>query len=554
MTKKQMPWMLIAAALCMSLSLAACGGDEEESGTPDDVEDAGTTGGGEPADAGEEVPSGQLRVAAIDELTGQPVLGAKVVAGVDGVSGTLELAQQDDGRYLAALEGDAPVSVSVFHADYHYVTVAGAQGRDLVVALRRLPAAKRGGLTGAITTWPADGADGIAVGVAGLAFQGNLLDFERSLFRGEAREANFALPSAITNISSAIPATFNFTAPGAVMIGDKADYGVFGLPAQCADEASEKAGTCGDLAAFSVYANVSTTDLVSLAVSNLQTITSIIDAATSGEGVDIAGLLPSLLPILPEVIRLMKFDYARDLAITFGGDDQALTEHDFTPEEEFTLSRQVTIDALPALSGNEPADLLGVGVLADLGAQGMIPLGVGVATAAGAVDVSLADTGTALNSASKKILALAVDTDVFNDIGDATKEKSFSVLMEDVDSLPIGGTTMTGSFLGAPTGSTFEPATRTISALPTVAGANLYRVNLKGEDRRWVVYVGEGAASVTLPAVPDGFDEVIAADQGHTMIAIGLDGGLTLDQLFSDNATNADQLGDLMTAFSISIR
>lgn len=553
MTTKQMPWMLIAAALCMSLSLTACGGDDEESGTSDDVEDAGTTGGGETTDAGGNVPVGQLRVAAIDELTGQPVLGAKVIAGIDGESGTMELAQQADGRYVAALEGDALVSVSVFHEDYHYVTVAGAQGHDLVVALRRLPSAKRGGLTGAITTWPVDDAGSIAVGVAGLAFQGNLLDFERALFRGEAREANFALPSAITSISDKIPATFNFTAPGAVMIGDKPDYGTFGLPAQCADEANEKAGTCGDLAAFSIYANVSTSDLLTLVLNNMQTINSIISAATSGEGVDIAALLPNLLPLLPQVIGLMKFDYARDLAISFGGDDQALTEHDFTPEAEFNLSRQVTIAALPTLSGKEPADLLGVGVLADLGTQGMIPLGVGVATAAGAVDVSMANAGTALNSASKKLLALAVDTDVFGDIGDATKEKSFSVIMENVDSLPIGGKTMTGSFLGAPTGSTFDPATRTISALPTVAGANLYRVNLKGEDRRWAVYVGEGAASVTLPAVPDGFDEVITADQGHTMIAIGLD-GLTFDQLFSDNATNADQLGDLMTAFSISIR
>ena len=555
--KKTMSWMFIAAALCMGMSLSACGGDDEKSGTPD--ADAGVVQPGGDSDAGADpgedpVPAGKLRVSAIDELTGQPVLGAQVVVSVSGQSGELALTEASDGRYeVAVSDASAAVTVSVFHADYHYVTVAGFTGRDAVVALRRLPAAKRGGLTGTITSWP-ESADTIAVGVAGLAFQGNLLDFERTLFRGEAGEANFSLPSAITNLSDKIPASFQFTAPGAVMIGDKADYGVFGLPAQCADAAREKAGTCGDLAAFSVYANVSTADLVTLAAKNLPTITSIIRAVTGGEGLNIGALLPSLLPLLPEVIKLMKFDHARDLAITFGDEAQALAEHDFTPVKAFSLTRKVTVPALPSLMGSDAANLVGVGVLADLGSQGMLPLGVGVATAAGAVDVSIADTtGSDLASAPKKLLALAVDTGVFGDLGDATKEKSFSVLMESVSSLPAAGTSMSGSFLAAPKGSSFDSATRTIANVPTVAGASLYRVNLKGEDRRWVVYCGGGVASVRLPAVPAGLDEVIAEDQGHTMIALGLSGELTLDQLFTDSATNADQLGTLMNAFSIAI-
>ncbi len=561
--RKKIPLTLLLALFCLgsSLTLGACGGEESGSDDPQGTGDASTpvpeddasTPGPEP------VPEGALRVSVIDELTGRPVLGATVLATVDGAE--IALPQQADERYQAALDTEAAATVSVFHADYHYVTVAGVKSSDLVVALRRLPGARRGGLSGKLTNWP-ESSDTIAVGIAGLSLQGNILDFEPALYRGDARQATFTLPSWISSLvggfAANIPTEFQFNAPGAVMIGDQASYAVLGMPSPCGDEAAEKAGTCGKQAAFSAYASVSglldPTVQALLTPETTELIKAIIDGVQSEAGLDIAALIPKALPMLPKILSVLSFDYAEDLSLQFGGADQALAARDFTTTKKFDLKRSVTLPAPPILMGEAPADLVGALALADLGGQGLIPLGAGASQADELTfDMTLANVGSGLDAAGRKILALALDSGISGAMSDDTVPLTFSALLESFEALSEAGTAMSGSFLAAPADSTFDAASRTLGDLPAVEGATLYRAVLKGADRRWVVYYGDDSARVTLPAVPSGFEDVIAADQRHTLIALRLGDGVTFESLFADDEANPDRLGDLMNAFSISV-
>ena len=244
--------LLAILSLSAGLCLGACSSETDPEGDPQTDADASVTPGQDDASepgtgpVGEvPLPEGGLRVSVIDELTRRPVLGATVVASVGGVEHALTA--QDDERYLAIVDSDAAATVSVFHADYHYVTVADVSARDLVIAVRRLPTARRGGLKGNMANvWPETPEDTITIGIVGLAVQGNLLDFEPALFLGDARDTNFSLPSwldpLVAQFAPGSETTFTFPGPGSVLIGDKTDYSVFGLPSPCGNEALEREG------------------------------------------------------------------------------------------------------------------------------------------------------------------------------------------------------------------------------------------------------------------------------------------------------------------------
>lgn len=572
--KKTMPWMFLIALLCLSVGLTACGSDD--GGDPVSENDASTQPSGDDdsgvPDSGGNEPDDEtgtlLRVSVIDELTGRPVLGATVVANVAGAS--LTLPQQANERYEIELDSDVDVAVtvSVFHQDYNYVTVADVKAHDLVVALRRLPEARRGGITGTLTNWPTTTeTETLAVGVAGLSLQGNILDFEPSLYLGDAKEASLQFPSWISSVlamfpSVTLPDSLELNAPGSVMLGDKTSYAVLGLPSPCDDETAERAGTCGKQAAFSAYTSISGfLDPTLLSLLSAETIALIkqIIAMVQGDGeLDIASLIPAALPLLPQLLSILTYDYAQDLSLTFGNDNQSLSTKNFTTTKKFDLQRSVTVPTLPILMGSEPADLVGVIALADLQSQGLLPLGAGASVSSALTfDMTLANVGTGLDSAKRKLIAIALDSDIADALSDDSDDSValvFSALIGSFDSLPDSGATLKGNFLGAPAGSAFDGASRTLDQLPAVDGATLYRAVLKGADRRWVVYYGDESTSVTLPAVPAGFGDVISTEQAHTLIALRLPSEISFESLFADDATNADQLGSLMEAFSIAMQ
>ena len=141
--KKFLMSLLAILSLSAGLCLGACSSETDPEGDPQTDADASVTPGQDDASepgtgpVGEvPLPEGGLRVSVIDELTRRPVLGATVVASVGGVEHALTA--QDDERYLAIVDSDAAATVSVFHADYHYVTKGqGIRHRDPARERRR---------------------------------------------------------------------------------------------------------------------------------------------------------------------------------------------------------------------------------------------------------------------------------------------------------------------------------------------------------------------------------------------------------------------------------
>lgn len=566
--KKFLMSLLAILSLSAGLCLGACSSETDPEGDPQTDADASVTPGQDDASepgtgpVGEvPLPEGGLRVSVIDELTRRPVLGATVVASVGGVEHALTA--QNDERYLAIVDSDAAATVSVFHADYHYVTVADVSARDLVIAVRRLPTARRGGLKGNMANvWPETPEDTITIGIVGLAVQGNLLDFEPALFLGDARDTNFSLPSwldpLVAQFAPGSETTFTFPGPGSVLIGDKTDYSVFGLPSPCGNEALEREGACGKQAAFSAFVSIgSISDPIVGQLLNNETsafITSVLGSLSGETQLDLASMLPQLLPMLPTLFSVLNYDYATNRELTFGDRSHELDDKNWAPSLKFDQSRKVTLPAPPVLMGNEPADLVGALALADFGDQGLIPLGVGASQSSNLTfDMTVTSGREDLNSAGRKVLAIALDSDLAGAITDTEMDINFSAIVESFDTLAEEGTTLTGSFLGAPTGSSFDAATRKISSLPSVEGASLYRAMLTGTDRRWSIYFGGESTAVTLPAVPAGFADVVSAEAAYTMIALRLGESVTFESLFADDEANADRLNDLMNAFSITV-
>ncbi|WNG57204.1 hypothetical protein F0U59_22330 [Archangium gephyra] len=96
---------------------------------------------------GAAVAPGRLRAVVKDELTGRPIAGAAVV--VADAAGAVTATATTDASGVVTLAAPAEAgSVSVFHEDFGYLTVAheGAAGpRDLALPLRRNPTDRYGG-------------------------------------------------------------------------------------------------------------------------------------------------------------------------------------------------------------------------------------------------------------------------------------------------------------------------------------------------------------------------------------------------------------------------
>ena len=167
----------------------------------------------------------------------------------------------------------------------------------------------------------------------------------------------------------------------------------------------------------------------------------------------------------------------------------------------------------------------------------------------------VADGGITFQNAKTKLVAIALDSSISSAVHDKSITPVFSALVGTYDSLPEAGTTiMSGAFLESPEDSAFSSDIRTFFQTPDVRGASLYRAEIKGDHRQWVVYFNSGSDLVALPAVPEGAEDVIeAGDDAHTMIAISLKDSLSMDDLFTDSDANINDLNDLMTGFSYAV-
>lgn len=559
-------WMAALALMVGGAAMAACGGgDDGESDGGVDIPDGGSVEV-EDMDLGL-LGSGKARVSVTDSITGRIVSGCQVIATQDGQSGAIPLKQsKDHGRYEAdGIDDSSPLTVSVFCDSYNYVTVAGLAARDLSVPVRRLTSSRRGGITGGLENWPESGDKStLAVGIAALALQGNVIDFDQDAFLGDSVQTDFAFPSWLATIAQAVApgssSTFPVSVPGSVMLGGKDGYAVLGLPSPCGAPADERAGTCGVQGAFSAYASISGfTDPI---VAELYTedakamVEQVVAVIDDGAEFDLEAMLPTALPLLPKILSHVSVGYSRDIQLSFGDEKQSLGEMDLYPSRKFDQTRYVTLPETPKLMDKAHADLLGVIALADLGSQGLVPvgLGAGVSGNGNKVEVSAADGGIALKGATGRIFAIALDSAISHAAKDRTQVPVFSAIMEKAELDAAKPVALGGKFLPAAADTTFSGASRTFGNLPSIEGASLYRAEVKGGVRQWVVYFAPGTGALTLPAVPQGVEDVLTPGKdGHTMLAISLRDGVSMDDLFQDSDVNEDQLNDAMEGFSYAV-
>ncbi|MBJ6762339.1 carboxypeptidase regulatory-like domain-containing protein [Myxococcaceae bacterium JPH2] len=193
------------------------------------------------------IPTGGIRVRVADELTGRAIPGA-VVSVSNGQGGELDRATTDAaGLTWVAATGE--VTVSAFHPDFGYLTVAGydTQGlRDLVLPLRRNPRDTYGGARGVVrdVVFPfAEATPLLALGLTGLSAPGLPAEVDPVQLLGPARGASTS--SALESlpqggfVMSAAGESPELSAPGVAGVCDASLAGVL-FP-----EEAVRAGACG---------------------------------------------------------------------------------------------------------------------------------------------------------------------------------------------------------------------------------------------------------------------------------------------------------------------
>lgn len=547
---------------------------------------------------------GSLAVSVIDELSGRPIAGAQVVLS----SSTGAIVQQTgmvdflptgaDGTAVLSTTGlTGNATVSVFHPDFSYVTVANYTGtsRVLSFALRRNALDTYGGYKGGFTNVPAT--SNVHAALAGMSLAGSITNLNITQLLGPSVPTDIVIGSAINQMDVPIPA-------GAFLgFGDQqikntiAGQGLNGVcgttltdPSSPPDETKILAGTCGTRAAWALAGDVPLGDLP-------------IDAVAGGlDNIDIGMLLGRIIPIFKKfnssIVRDVPFTLLPTPGAMAGNPDYSNQMHYTTANHDFTqiplaFSFVVKTGTLPQFKG---AYADGVAVIGGAMApgRGVIPLGIGVGVNTNPVDgeidalmplsknqigVRMAPTHHGIEGAHYGLLMAAISAAGLNDASAGIGASALfprlpnnKLVFDPAGATPIDVSTQ--SFPVFPEGAKFNftntmdgtLAGRSFRIPAAVAGVNVVRVSFSDDlETRWDVLVDAATPTFTLP-VPPGtlrdrlFDNGMASGGRGTMVVQAF--RMVTDPLTTGspavsftnyvelNGTNADRTTDFLTAFS----
>ncbi len=549
----------------------------------------------------------QVAVSVIDELSGRPVAGAKVVLSqTDGTiisqGGNDSVDTSAAGAATLALTGNpATYTVSVFHTDFSYVTVAnyGGTERFLSFALRRNATDKYGGYKGNFSNVPAT--SNVHAALAGMSLAGSITNLNITSLLGPSVPTDIKIGSAINETGVPIPA-------GAFLgFGDqkiKDDVAGLGLNGTCLDgsgnpdEAKIVAGTCGTRTAWALAGDVPLGDLP-------------IDALAGGtDNIDIGALLSRILPIFKKfnssVVRDVQFNLAPTPGAATGNPtypnyrtdaNYVTANHDFT-QIPLAFAFAAKLPELPKFRGTfvDGAAIIGG---ANVAGRGVVPLGIGVGVntatpidgqidkqadlpAAGMIAVRMAPTHHGLEGSEYGLLIAAISAKALTD---ASAGAGASALFPRLPSNklvfdPKGTTPIDVSgqaFPAFPEGARFNFTATAQGAVPSrsfriataVAGVNVLRVSFADYlERRWDVLVDPATtttAGFSLPAVPGTladrlyFNNMSAGERSDFVVQAfrmakdplaSTPVPVTFASYVELNDTNADRTTDFLTAFS----
>jgi len=459
---------------------------------------------------------GELRVVAIDELSGLPVEGATVQI----VSGdqAIERITAEDGAALFSLAElePGPRIVSVFHHEFMYLTLVGSEGEDLLLPLRRsIPRAGVGGFRGSFDPASFDPSL-LNAGLVGMSIPGNLVDLSFTLLLGPVERIRVELGSAR-----------EVDVPRGIVLGlgntwFKADYEAMGMAGVCADRDRTREGRCGTWSAWGLAGGMPLEELP-------------LDELTeSGSRLDVGQLLAHLLP----QVKSFKSAIVRNVEIGQGrgegGDAKELVELDLQPHLRLGLHPDLLIPTLPSAAGSVLDGVIALG-----GAlhpqRGFVPLGItagvdsGVAAGGppsfevvqpggtrGMLQLRLAPLHGGLEGSRYAVIAIAANLSrlmedasdcVLEDRSDCVAIAAVIRVQERIE----GGAPVDlrpGGFVGFADGALVDAASRRFAQNGDILGEpNLMRLTLGGPSRRWTLYYPSGVREFPIPQPPLGFED-----------------------------------------------
>ncbi|QRK05843.1 carboxypeptidase regulatory-like domain-containing protein [Archangium violaceum] len=325
------------------------------------------------------VTPGTLRAVVTDEQTGRPLPGAVVVAA--DARGAVSASVRTDASGVATLAAPTGAgSVSVFHSDFDYLTVAheGPGGpRDLALPLRRNPADRYGGYKGTFRNL-SKSLD-MHAGLAGLSSPDGVTDLSASRLTGPARRVSYTTLGGQTR-EATVPAGAYVVLPGTTLsVTDGSARGLAGVcdEALAGVENPEEAmalGACGTRTAWALGGDIPLKSLPLL----------------SGETMDVGQLLAQTIPMMRTFSSSVVRDVGFGLKATPGVDtgapdfsDQSHFEevdHDFAADQSMGLAFPfaVRVPTLPCYLGTWMDNVAVLGV-ARVPGRGVVPLGMGMA-------------------------------------------------------------------------------------------------------------------------------------------------------------------------------
>lgn len=467
------------------------------------------------------MPSTTVDVIAIDELTGRPLQGATVLFTVPATGAVIGTPVTTDARGLAqATVAAVSVTVSVFHPEYDYLTIAGydvaAGSRSIVAPVRRNPLDRLGGFKGTFTSVPAT--SNLHIGSAGFS--------QASYF--EPRQLAPPIPTHVKvgaaidqmNVPLAAASTMGFAAqaikPGYVV---PVLNGACHTAAGALDTATTDLGACGSGTAFGLTADLPLGDVP-------------LDALSSGlSSIDWPKLVAHAIPVYKKFQSTLRRDVEPPRAATATAADggwvlDTSTNHAVVdlPFGQLPLAQSFVVRSpdLPSFRGRF-ADLVFVRGIAQSRARGLVEIGLasGVNTtpndlktdvqgtlATGLIAMRMAPTHHGLEGSPYAIMATAGTANL--DDG-ATEGSSVIARLSSLAWDPTGITPVTlPAYLGFPDGARYNftdaaqgaLGPRTLRFASSISAATVVRATFTERlGRRWVVLFSPAAATIgfTLP-------------------------------------------------------
>lgn len=333
-------------------------------------------------------------VVVTDELTGRPIEGARII--ISDAAGA-EIAQPAavttgaNGQGAYTFGTATSYSVSIFHADYTYLTIAnyrpsGPDANVLSASLRRNPVNKFGGFKGTYDGYPMNA--NIKFGIASMSLAGAVTNLNLTQLLGPSRPTRIKLGTTID---------MNVDLPdGAFVVFSETNKNTMaglGLNGVCTDasgnvtaaeEAKIRAGTCGTRSAWAFSGE--------LTIGDLSPLLGAFQGGTSN--INIGGLLGQIQPLIRKLNSSITRDVQFDLhdATCKGGKTfpNCTDGYDYSNTSRFT-DKNLKWASVPLAFGfalrsprmpsyrGKPADgaLALPGVLVP--GRGVIPLGLGAA-------------------------------------------------------------------------------------------------------------------------------------------------------------------------------